>query len=146
MSNTMWDGFVIDGAVPQISNFEIAFVTFMSSKYIFILTDVPTCNCLNRKKKQLTQSEIPKKNMFLARNTGYITEKWSVLYLLINDFQGSSYFLKVALKNFQVKQKFKVKYFCCLNLYCPRCFKLFSVSIINISLIFKRLCNLKKVL
>ena len=92
MSNTMWDGFIIDGAVLQISNFEIAFVTFKSSQYIFILTDVPTCNCLNRKKKTIDTKWNSKKNMFLVRNTGYITEKWSVSYLLINDFQGSSYF------------------------------------------------------
>ena len=63
MSNTMWDGLIIDGAVLQISNFEIAFASFKSSQYIFILTDVLTCNCLKRKKKQLTQSENSEKNV-----------------------------------------------------------------------------------
>ena len=105
----MWDGLIIDGAVLQISNFEIAFASFKSSQYIFILTDVLTCNCLNRKKNNWHKVKIQKK-MFLVRNTGYITEKWSVL--LINKWpSGFKLFLKSCFEKFSSEPKIQSKIF-----------------------------------
>ena len=48
----MRDGFVIDGAVLQKSNFEIAFAGFKSSQHIFILIDVLN-QLLKEKRKKI---------------------------------------------------------------------------------------------